>query len=168
MWARIDAIFRTRSGPPVLHQRAAKDSFVDNARWFLIVILDQINFSLSCRYTFHVRTTVHSSKSLSSLFPLLNTSGWTQVLRLVPRGKLFPFRGFGMAKSVILSTYLPIHVAVVSKGSVKFSTLVFITSNPLLSAIVSFDFGFWLWSLVFNKTVLGRALDEALEDRDEF
>jgi hypothetical protein len=28
MWARIDAIFRTRPGPPVLHQRAAKDSFV--------------------------------------------------------------------------------------------------------------------------------------------
>jgi hypothetical protein len=28
MWARIDAIFRTCPGPPVLHQRAAKVSFV--------------------------------------------------------------------------------------------------------------------------------------------
>jgi hypothetical protein len=36
--------------------------------------------------------------------------------------------------------------------------VVFINSNPLLSALVSFDFGFLLWSLVFNKTVLGRAL----------
>jgi hypothetical protein len=60
----------------------------------------------------------------------------------VPRGKLFPFRGFGTAKSVILSTNLPIHGAVVSKGSVKFSTVVFIISNPFLSALVSFDFGF--------------------------
>jgi hypothetical protein len=70
------------------------------------------------------------------------TSGWTQVLRLVPRGKLFPFRGFERAKSGILSTYLPIHFAVVSKGSVKFSTVVFINSNPLLSALVSLDFDF--------------------------
>jgi hypothetical protein len=72
-------------------------------------------------------TTVNSSKSLSSLF-------LTSKYFFITRKKIanafvlqdehrfydsclvassFPFRGFGTAKSVILSTHLPIYVAVV-------------------------------------------------------
>jgi hypothetical protein len=68
---------------------------------------------LYIRHTFHVRTTVNSSKSLSILV------------------------------------------------SVKFSTVVFINSNPCLSTLVSFDFGFWLWILTLDFD-FGRLLSTQL------